>query len=80
MAISDYISIPIFVASFIVGLFFVSFGASNEKVVRVFPTPDNVRRYQYQDNVGTCYTYDAQEKECGDKPENIPVQSSKRTV
>ena len=80
MAITDYISVPILVASFIIGLFFVKFGTTNDKVVRVFPTPDNVRRYQYRDNVGSCFTYDAEQDECNEKSENIPVQSTKRTV
>jgi hypothetical protein len=76
MTLFDYISVPVFVASFLVGLLLVHFGTLGKKTVKVFPTPDSLRRYQYKDNVGNCFTYGMRASECGDKPVDIPVQSA----
>ena len=75
MALLDYISVPVLMASFIIGLAFVHFGTLSEKTVQVFPTPDSLRRYQYKDNVGNCFTYVPRQSECGDSPVDVPVQS-----
>jgi hypothetical protein len=68
-----FVSFPIFIVSFAVGLFFVYIWGEDMKVVYVYPTPDNVGKVQYKDNVDNCYVYEKQEVKC-------PLDESKVSV
>ena len=72
----QYISLKVFIISFLIGLFFVyMMGTENKKVI-VYPTPQNISRIQYKDVADNCFSYVSKEVPC---PENglfstIPVQ------
>ena len=73
-----YISLPIFLASLVLGLFFVYIMGNDIKPVYVYPTPDNVGTIQYKDKSDNCFVYQSHEVEC---PANeydistIPIQN-----
>jgi hypothetical protein len=78
MSIIKYISIPTFLVSLVIGLILVYIFETEQKVITVYPTPDNAGQIQYQDKAGNCYKYSATEATC---PTNflmiktIPVQN-----
>ena len=78
MNISKYISIPTFLVSLVIGLVLVYIFGSEQKVITVYPTPENAVQIQYKYKAGNCYKYDATIATC---PTNflliktIPVQN-----
>ena len=78
MNISKYISIPTFLISVVIGFVLIYIFENEQKVIVVYPTPENAGQIQYQDKAGNCYKYNANEATC---PTNflliktIPVQN-----
>lgn len=66
-----FISIPIFILSFAVGLFFVYISASSNKTIVVYPTPENQHQVQFVDKTETCHRYVATETTCPSNPDKI---------
>jgi len=72
----QYISIKVFIISFLIGLFFVyMMGTENKKII-VYPTPQNISKIQYKDAAENCFSFASKEVPC---PEDglfstIPVQ------
>lgn len=51
-----FINIPVFVLSFALGVLAIYImGQNQQRIVYVYPTPDNVDNLQYQDQAGTCF-------------------------
>ena len=71
-----FISLPIFIVSLAFGLFLSYINAPENKIIYVFPTPDNVNEVQYLDKANNCYEFSANKVECPDKSEisDIPIQ------
>ena len=69
-----YISLPIFLVSFAVGLFFVYIHGSDLKPIYIYPTPENMRNVLFKDNAGNCFTYKSMEVDCTENVKEIPVQ------
>jgi len=60
----QYISIKVFIISFIIGLIFVYFFGEEERKVYVYPTPQNIGKIQYKDAVNNCFTFSSKQVNC----------------
>ena len=67
------ISLPHFIISFFVGMFFVYITMPIPDVIFKYPTPINSGKIIYKDNSDTCYVYDAEEVSCQNSIET-PLQ------
>ena len=59
-----FISFPIFMISLAAGLFMVYITEPKKELIYVYPTPENSKKIQYQDRMGSCYQYESIEVEC----------------
>ena len=73
----QYISLPIFIISLAIGLFFVYIMGPDMKTIYVYPNPDNVGKVQYKDRADNCFQYQSVEVKCPTNPSLIkstPIQ------
>ena len=67
----NYISLPIFLISFAIGLLFVYLLGPEIKTIYVYPTPENVDTIQYKDKTNNCFAM---------QPNEIPCPKSKSEI
>ena len=75
--ISDYISLPIFLISFIVGLYCVYILGPEIKTIYIYPSPENYMKTQYKDKAKQCFEFKPKETKCPINPlaiKTVPVQ------
>ena len=76
--ILKYISIPAFLISFAIGLFFIYILGPEIKTIYIYPAPENVDKILFKDKADNCFYFDEQEVECP-KDESliskIPIQA-----
>jgi hypothetical protein len=73
----DKISIPVFLISLSIGIFFVYIFGSDRKIIYVYPTPENIDKILYKDKANNCFTLESKEVKCptdSSKITNIPIQ------
>jgi len=76
--IFDYISLPIFIISLAVGLFFVYIMGPEMKTVYIYPSPENVDKVLFKDKADNCFYFKPIEIKCPtdkSKITNIPIQA-----
>jgi hypothetical protein len=76
--IFKYINVPVFVISLAVGIFMVYVTMPNNRIIYVYPTPENVDILQYKDKSETCFQVKESEVTCPSNEKDIasiPVQS-----
>ena len=73
-SIFKYINIPVFVASFIFGVFYIYIWGQDLHPVYIYPSPENVNEILYKDNAGSCYSYKSTETECTWNAKDITIQ------
>uniref|UniRef100_A0A6C0ARQ5 Uncharacterized protein n=1 Tax=viral metagenome TaxID=1070528 RepID=A0A6C0ARQ5_9ZZZZ len=74
----NYISIPIFLISFAIGLFFVYILGPEMKTIYVYPTPENVDKILFKDKADNCFTFEEHIVECPKDESHIssiPIQN-----
>ena len=72
-----YIDLKIFIVTLSIGLFYTYITDDYKKVIVLYPTPDNIKEYQYKDKTDNCYTYDLNEVDCPDdenKYQTVKIQ------
>jgi len=76
--ILNYISIPVFLISFAIGLFFIYVLGPEIKTIFIYPSPENVDKVLFKDKADNCFYFDQVEVKC---PNNdslisaIPIQT-----
>ena len=76
--IFKFINVPVFICSLAIGIFFVYIVSPDNRIIYVYPTPDNIDILQYRDKTISCFELKQSEVSCP-KDETliskIPVQS-----
>ena len=73
----NYISLPAFLISFAIGLFFVYIWGPETKIVHIYPSPETVNKVLFKDKANNCFYFEEEEVECPkDKSQisTIPMQ------
>ena len=74
----NYISIPAFLISFAIGLFFVYILGPQTKTIYIYPTPENVDKVLFKDKAENCFYFEEEIVECPidkSKISSIPIQN-----
>ena len=75
--ISKYISIPVFLSSFVIGIIFIYFLGPDIKTIYKYPSPANYKDILYKDKVDQCYQFKLTEGQCPINPlaiKTVPIQ------
>jgi len=76
--IFNYISLPAFLISFAIGLFFVYVLGPEMKTIYIYPTPENIDKILFKDKANNCFDFEEQFVDCPkDKSliSTIPIQT-----
>jgi hypothetical protein len=74
----NYISLPVFLISFSIGLFFVYILGPDVKKIYVYPSPENIDKMLFIDKAENCFVFQEEEVECPKELSSlfaIPMQS-----
>jgi hypothetical protein len=75
--LTKYLSLPIFLISFALGLFFVYILGPESKTIYIYPNPQNYMNIQYKDSVDQCFEFKPVETNCPINPlslKTVPIQ------
>ena len=75
--IFNYISFPVFIISFAIGVFFVYIWGPEARTIYVYPTPENVDKILFKDNADNCFYFEQIETKCPNNSSllsKIPIQ------
>jgi len=75
----NYISFPVFIISFAIGLFFVYVLGPTMKKILIYPSPENIDKVLFKDNADNCFNFRQVEVSCPSdesKITSIPIQAS----
>jgi len=62
--ILNYISLPVFIISFAIGLFFVYIMGTEMKTVYIYPSPDLINNILFKDDADNCFKLTQKEVKC----------------
>jgi len=74
----NYISLPVFLISFAIGLFFVYILGPDKKTIYIYPSPETVGKVLFKDKADNCFTFEEEQVECPNdmsKISSLPIQS-----
>jgi len=73
-----YVSLPVFLVSFAIGMFFIYILGPDTKRIFIYPSPENVNRVLFKDVADSCFSFKPVEVECPtdeSKISSVPVQT-----
>jgi hypothetical protein len=76
--ILNYISMPIFLLSFAIGLFFIYVLGPEMKTIYIYPSPENIDKVLFKDKANNCFQFDEQIVNCPKDQSlisKIPIQT-----
>jgi hypothetical protein len=76
--ILNYISIPIFLVSFAIGLLFIYALGPEMKKIYIYPSPENVDKVLFKDKADNCFNFEEVIVKCPKDEKlisKIPIQS-----
>ena len=76
--ILNYISLPVFLVSFAVGIFFIYILGPEMKKIYIYPSPENVNNFLFKDKADNCFCFDQEEVKCPNDEtmiSSIPIQT-----
>jgi hypothetical protein len=62
--ISRYISVPVFLISFAIGLFFIYILGPEIKDIFIYPSPETVNKVLFKDKADNCFYFEEEELKC----------------
>ena len=75
--IFNHISLPVFLISFAVGIFFIYILGPEMKTIYIYPTPDIVEKVLFKDKADNCFYFNPIELKCPNNESlisKIPIQ------
>ena len=76
--IFNYISLPVFLVSFAIGIFFTYILGPEMKTIYIYPSPENVDKILFKDKADNCFSFNQEEVKCPTDESlisSIPIQS-----
>jgi hypothetical protein len=73
----QYISLPVFLISFAIGLFFIYILGPEMKTIYIYPSPENVDKVLFKDKADNCFLFEEKNIVCPKdetKIFGIPIQ------